>query len=52
VLDEEAHRFMVDSLAKSLAEAPQAPDWALRQVDRAVSETAEHHAHVRLRRLL
>jgi hypothetical protein len=24
----------------------------LRQVDRAVSETAEHHAHVRLRRLL
>jgi DNA repair protein RecO (recombination protein O) len=51
-LDEEAHRFMVDSLAKPLAEAPQAPDWALRQVDRAVSETAEHHAHVRLRRLM
>jgi DNA repair protein RecO (recombination protein O) len=51
-LDEEAHRFMVDALTKPLSEAPEAPDWALRQVDRAVSETVEHHGHVRLRRLL
>src|SRR4051794_34666615 len=51
-LDEEAHSFMVDSLAKPLSEAPVAPEFALRQVDRAVSETVEHHAHVRLRRLL
>lgn len=51
-LDQEAHQFMVDSLAKPLSEAPETEDWALRQVDRAVSETVEHHAHVRLRRLL
>jgi DNA repair protein RecO (recombination protein O) len=51
-LDQEAHAFMVEALSKPLAEAPQAPDFALRQVDRAVSETVEHHAHVRLRRLL
>ena len=51
-LDQEAHQFMVDALSKPLSEAPEAPDWALRQVDRAVSETVEHHAHVRLRRLL
>ena len=51
-LDQEAHGFMVDALAKPLSEAPEAPVWALRQVDRAVSETVEHHAHVRLRRLM
>jgi DNA repair protein RecO (recombination protein O) len=51
-LDQEAHQFMVEAIANPLAEAPEAPIWALRQVDRAVSETVEHHAHVRLRRLL
>jgi DNA repair protein RecO (recombination protein O) len=51
-LDQEAHQFMAEAIAKPLAEAPEAPIWALRQVDRAVSETVEHHAHVRLRRLL
>jgi DNA repair protein RecO (recombination protein O) len=51
-LGADAHSFMVDALANPLAEAPEAPEQALRQVDRAVSETAEHHAHVRLRRLL
>jgi DNA repair protein RecO (recombination protein O) len=51
-LDQEAHQFMVEAVAKPLAEAPEAPVWALRQVDRAVSETVEHHAHVRLRRLM
>jgi DNA repair protein RecO (recombination protein O) len=48
-LSEEAHRFMVDSLAGPLAEAPPAGERALRQVERAVSETLEYHAHVRLR---
>src|SRR5262249_529376 len=47
-LGAEAHTFMVDALAKPLSEAPEAEATALRQVDRAVSETAEHHAHVRL----
>ena len=44
-----AHRFMVEALARPLAEAPAAAERALRQVERAVGETLEHHAHVRLR---
>ena len=48
-LDEEAHRFMVDALAKSLGEAPTAEPKVLRQVERAIGETLEHHAHVQLR---
>src|SRR3954471_18538795 len=48
-LDEEAHRFMVEGLAKPLSEAPEAESRALRQVERAVGETLEHHAHVQLR---
>jgi DNA repair protein RecO (recombination protein O) len=48
-LSEAAHRFMVEALAKSLAEAPEAAERELRQVERAVGETLEHHAHVRLR---
>jgi len=51
-LGAEAHAFMVDALAKPLSDAPEATEIALRQADRAVSETAEHHAHVRLRRLM
>jgi len=47
--DEEAHRFMVGSLASPLDEAPEAEPRALRQVERAVGETLEHHAHVQLR---
>ncbi len=48
-LSEEAHRFMVAALAQPLAEAPPAEPLALRQVERAVGETLEHHAHVQLR---
>jgi DNA repair protein RecO (recombination protein O) len=48
-LSEEAHRFMVEGLAKPLSEAPLAEPKALRQVERAVGETLEHHAHVQLR---
>ena len=48
-LSGEAHRFMVEALAKPLAEAPEAGERELRQVERAVGETLEHHAHVRLR---
>jgi DNA repair protein RecO (recombination protein O) len=51
-LSEEAHRFMVDALAKPLSEAPEAGEPALRQADRAIAETVEHHAHVRMRRLM
>jgi len=48
-LSEQAHRFMVEALALPLAEAPEAEPLALRQVERAVGETLEHHAHVQLR---
>jgi DNA repair protein RecO (recombination protein O) len=51
-LDEDAYRFLVGALGSPLAQAPDGPERALRQVERAISETAEHHAHVRLRPLL
>jgi DNA repair protein RecO (recombination protein O) len=48
-LSEGAHSFMVESLAQPLAGAPGAEPLALRQVERAIGETLEHHAHVQLR---
>jgi DNA repair protein RecO (recombination protein O) len=51
-LDEDAYRFLVGALGAPLAQAPDAPDRALRQVERAIGETVEHHAHVRFRPLL
>jgi DNA repair protein RecO (recombination protein O) len=50
-LDETAHAFLVEALAKPLADAPAAPEAALRQADRAITETLEHHAHVHLARV-
>jgi DNA repair protein RecO (recombination protein O) len=47
-LGEAAHGFMTEALARSLTETPDAPDPALGQVERAISETLEHHAHLRL----
>jgi len=49
-LGEDAHAFMVEALGRPLAQAPAASELALRQAERAVRETAEHHAHVQLRR--
>lgn len=51
-LGEDAYRFLVTALGSSLAQAPDGSERALRQVERAIGETAEHHAHVRLRPLL
>ena len=48
-LDEAAHAFMTGALGSPLAEAPDAPERALRQAERAIGETVEHHAGVRLR---
>jgi DNA repair protein RecO (recombination protein O) len=48
-LGEEAHDFMTRALGSSLADAPAAGDRALREADRAISETVEHHANIRLR---
>jgi len=48
-LDEEAHVFLAGALARPLAETPGGSPRALRQAERAIAETLEHHAHVRLR---
>jgi DNA repair protein RecO (recombination protein O) len=47
-LGQDAHDFLVDALARPLAEAPDAPPRALAQAERAILETLEHHAHLRL----
>jgi DNA repair protein RecO (recombination protein O) len=51
-LDAESYEFLVAALGQPLAHAPQASERALRQAERAIMETAEHHAHVRLRPLV
>lgn len=48
-LGEEAHAFMVAALGRPLAEAPDAPPRALAQTERAIIDTLEHHANLRLR---
>ena len=50
-LDAEGHAFLVGAVGRPLAEAPEADPRALAQADRAIAETLEHHAHVRLRRV-
>ena len=45
---EQAYEFMTQALGRPLSEAPQSEERALGQVERAVSEMLEHHAHVRL----
>lgn len=51
-MGEEAHAFMTGALGSPLANAPAAGERALREADRAISETVEHHAHIRLRSAL
>ncbi len=51
-LSAEAHEFMVTALGRPIAELPDASERALRQAERAINETLEHHAHVRLRSVL
>ncbi len=48
-LDQEAHDFLVGALGRPLAEAPEASARTLAQAERAILETLEHHAHLRLR---
>ncbi|MDQ3850871.1 MAG: DNA repair protein RecO [Actinomycetota bacterium] len=48
-LGPDAHEFMTAALGAPLAQAPTADERALRQAERAIAETVEHHAHVRLR---
>jgi len=51
-LGEESYMFLVAALGNPLAQAPDASELALRQAERAISDTAEHHVQVRLRPLL
>lgn len=51
-LSEDAYGFLVSALGSPLAKAPDGSEITLRQVERAIGDTAEHHAHVRLRPLL
>ena len=51
-LEQESYDFLVAALGAPLQRAPAGSELALRQVERAISETAEHHAHVRLRPLV
>ena len=48
-LDQEAHDFLVTALGCPLAEAPEASPRALAQAERAILETLEYHAGVRLK---
>ena len=48
-LDAAAHEFLAAALGAPLAQAPDAPERALRQAERAIADTVEHHAGVRLR---
>jgi DNA repair protein RecO (recombination protein O) len=48
-LSQEAHEFMVEAIGRPLAQTPAADDRALRQAERAIAETLEHHAGIRWR---
>jgi len=48
-LGQEAHAFMTRALGVPLADAPHAGERALRESERAIYETLEYHANVRLR---
>jgi DNA repair protein RecO (recombination protein O) len=48
-LDEDAHAFLAGAMGRPLAETPPAGQRALRQAERAIVDTVEHHAGVRLR---
>src|SRR3954447_5383344 len=48
-LDAAAHEFLAGALGPPLAATPEAPERALRQAERAIGDTVEYHAGVRLR---
>jgi DNA repair protein RecO (recombination protein O) len=48
-LGQEAHSFLVDAIGRPLADTPPADARALRQAERAIDDTLEHHAGIRWR---
>jgi DNA repair protein RecO (recombination protein O) len=51
-LTQEAHAFLVDAIGRPLAQTPAADARALRQAERAIAETLEHHAGIRWRQAM
>jgi DNA repair protein RecO (recombination protein O) len=48
-LGQEAHSFLVDAIGRPLADTPPADARTLRQAERAIDDTLEHHAGIRWR---
>jgi DNA repair protein RecO (recombination protein O) len=48
-LSQGAHEFLVEAIGRPLAQTPAADDRALRQAERAIAETLQHHAGIRWR---
>jgi DNA repair protein RecO (recombination protein O) len=48
-LAQEAHAFLVDAIGRPLAQTPPADARHLRQAERAIGDTLEHHAGIRWR---
>jgi DNA repair protein RecO (recombination protein O) len=48
-LGQDAYAFLVGAVGRPLSDPPPASERALHQAERAIRETAEHHAQVRLR---
>ena len=48
-LSAEAHTFLTSALARPIADPPELAGVGLRQAERVVGETVEHHAQIRLR---
>lgn len=46
-----AHSFLTGAIGGPVAQAPAAESEALRQAERAITQTLEHHAHVRIRNI-
>jgi DNA repair protein RecO (recombination protein O) len=51
-LTEEAHAFLVDAIGRPLSQTPAADARALRQAERAITDTLEHHAGIRWRQAI
>ena len=48
----DAHAFLVDAIGRPLAETPPADVRVLRQAERAIADTLEHHAGIRWRQAI
>ena len=48
----DAHAFLVDAIGRPLAETPPAEARVLRQAERAIADTLEHHAGIRWRQAI